>query len=61
MSVKKNVKISDSDLVKLYEYAEAIAKIGKKYGMTGITQVFINALNQLNSKNSRLETGQKSS
>ena len=50
-------EISMKDLQKLYDYAEKIEKIGKKYGLSGITQIFINALEHLELKEEQMEFG----
>ena len=57
MLKKSKKEISMKDLQKLYEYAEKIAKIGEKYGLTGITRIFLDAINHLKHKEEQLEFG----
>ena len=54
---KSKKEISMKDLQKLYEYAEKIEKIGKKYGISGITRIFIDAINHIKHKEEQLEFG----
>lgn len=43
-------KISNKDLYLLYEYAQKLAVIAKKYNLKTISTLYINAYNQIRKK-----------
>lgn len=52
--IKPTKEISDKDLNLLYNYAEKINEIGKRYGLSSFTKIFINAINQLDKKRNNI-------
>jgi hypothetical protein len=48
-------EISLQDLEKLYEHAVEIKKIGDKYGLTGITSIYMTAFHQLKKSQMQIE------